>query len=152
MAYKDEYEVARLHAAASYGDKPVFHLSPPLTRGIDPATGRRRKIALPGWVALPLFRVLRHGKHLRGTALDLFGRQQERRMERTLIEQYVGDLQTVLAALRRDTLDVAVAIAQLPDMIRGFGPVKDANRLKAEEQRRVLLPRLAAAPLPVAAE
>ena len=67
MAYKDEYEVARLHAAATYGEKPVFHLSPPLITGIDPATGRRRKIALPGWLALPLFRVLRHGKRLRGT-------------------------------------------------------------------------------------
>ena len=142
MAYKDEYEVARLHAAATYGEKPGFHLSPPLITGLDPATGRRRKIALPGWVALPLFRVLRHGKRLRGTALDLFGRQQERRVERALIEQYVGDLRAALAALRPDTLDVAVAIAQLPDMIRGFGPVKDANRVKAEEQRR----RAAAAP------
>ena len=92
MAYKDEYEVARLHAAATYGEKPVFHLSPPLITRIDPATGRRRKIALPGWLALPLFRVLRHGRHLRGTALDPFGRQQERRMERALIEQYIGDL------------------------------------------------------------
>src|SRR6185437_12303796 len=92
MAYKDEYEVARLHIAADYGDKPVFHLSPPLTRGTDPATGRRRKIALQGWIALPLFRALRHGKHLRGTPLDPFGRQQERRTERALIGQYIGDL------------------------------------------------------------
>ena len=152
MAYKDEYEVARLHAAATYGEKPVFHLSPPLITGIDPATGRRRKIALPGWLALPLFRVLRHGKRLRGTPLDLFGRQQERRMERALIEQYVGDLRTALAALRPDTLDVAVAIAQLPDMIRGFGPVKDANRVKAEKERRALLSRLATDAVPVAAE
>ena len=73
-------------------------------------------------------------------------------MERALIEQYIGDLRAALAALRPETLDVAVAIAQLPDMIRGFGPVKDANRVKAEEQRRALLPRLAAAPVPVAAE
>jgi indolepyruvate ferredoxin oxidoreductase len=152
MAYKDEYEVARLHAAATYGEKPVFHLSPPLPIGTDPATGRRRKIAVTGWMALPLFRVLRHGKHLRGTALDLFGVQHERRMERALIEQYVGDLRSALAALRPDTLDVAVAIAQLPDMIRGFGPVKDANRIKAEAQRRALLPRLADSPVRVAAE
>ena len=152
MAYKDEYEVARLHAAATYGEKPQFHLSPPLITGTDPATGRRRKIALPGWLALPLFRVLRHGKHLRGTALDLFGRQQERRMERALIEQYVGDLHTVVAALRPERLDVAVAITQLPDTIRGFGPVKEANRIKAEEQRRALLTRLTAEPVPVAAE
>ena len=152
MAYKDEYEVARLHADATYGDKPVFHLSPPLPTGIDPATGRRRKIAVPGWLALPLFRVLRHGRHLRGTALDLFGRQHERRMERALIEQYIGDLRSTVAALRADTLDVAVAIAQLPDMIRGFGPVKEANRMKAQEQRSALLPRLADRPVPVAAE
>jgi indolepyruvate ferredoxin oxidoreductase len=152
MAYKDEYEVARLHAAASYGEKPVFHLSPPLITGIDPATGRRRKVALPGWMALPLFRVLRHGKYLRGTPLDLFGRQHERQMERALIQQYIGDIRAVLAALRADTLDVAVAIAQLPDMIRGFGPVKEANHEKAEEQRRALLARLAPAPVAVAAE
>jgi indolepyruvate ferredoxin oxidoreductase len=152
MAYKDEYEVARLHSAATYGDKPVFHLSPPLVTRIDPATGRRRKIALPGWLALPLFRVLRHGKILRGTALDLFGRQHERRMERALIEQYIDDLRAALAALRRDTLDAAIEIAALPDMIRGYGPVKDANRAKAEEKRRVLLAALAATPMPVAAE
>jgi indolepyruvate ferredoxin oxidoreductase len=152
MAYKDEYEVARLHTAATYGEKPVFHLSPPLITGIDPATGRHRKVALPGWLALPLFRVLRHGKRLRGTPLDVFGRQQERRMERALIEQYVGDLRTALSALRPDTLDVAVAIAQLPDMIRGFGPVKDANRVKAEKERRALLSRLATDAVPVAAE
>jgi indolepyruvate ferredoxin oxidoreductase len=152
MAYKDEYEVARLHAAATYGDKPVFHLSPPLTRGIDPATGRRRKIALPGRIALPLFRVLQHGKYLRGTPLDPFGRQQERRMERALIKQYIGDLRAVTAALRPDKLDVAVAIAQLPDMIRGFGPVKDANRLEAERERGTLLGKLTSAPVPVGAE
>jgi indolepyruvate ferredoxin oxidoreductase len=152
MAYKDEYEVARLHAAASYGAKPVFHLSPPLIMGLDPATGRPRKIALPGWLALPLFRVLRHGRQLRGTTVDPFGRQRERRMERALIEQYVGDLRLALAALRPDTLDVAVALAQLPDTIRGFGPVKEANRAKAEAQRRALLPRLGAAPVAVAAE
>jgi indolepyruvate ferredoxin oxidoreductase len=152
MAYKDEYEVARMHAAATYGDKPVFHLSPPLVTRIDPATGRRRKIALPGWLALPLFRLLRHGKVLRGTALDMFGRQHERQMERALIDQYIGDLRAALAVLRPDTLDVAIALAELPGMIRGFGPVKEANRLKAEEMRRSLLGGLTAAPMAVAAE
>ncbi len=73
-------------------------------------------------------------------------------MERALIEQYIGDLQTVLAALRPETLDTALAIAQLPDMIRGFGPVKDANRAKAEQQRHALLARLTEAPAPVAAK
>jgi len=152
MAYKDEYEVARLHAAAKYGARPVFHLSPPLVTGVDPATGRRRKIALPGWLGLPLFHVLQHGKHLRGTRFDLFGRQQERKMERALVQQYIGDLRTILAQLRPDTLDVAIAITQLPDMIRGFGPVKEANRLKAEEQRRTLLARLTPEPMVMAAD
>ncbi len=146
MAYKDEYEVARLHAEASYGDKPVFHLAPPLLARTDPATGRPRKMAVPGWLALPLFRALRHGKVLRGTRLDPFGWLAERRHERALRDTYVGDLRTVLAALRPDALDTAVALAELPDMIRGFGPVKDTNRVKADARREMLLARLVAAP------
>ncbi len=90
LAYKDEYEVARLHAAADYGDKPVFHMAPPLVSGTDPATGRRKKIAIPGRIALPLFRVLRHGKALRGTPLDPFGYQAERRAERALAARRSG--------------------------------------------------------------
>jgi indolepyruvate ferredoxin oxidoreductase len=152
MAYKDEYEVARLHASTTYGEKPVFHLSPPLLHRFDPATGRRGKIAVPGWAALPLFRVLRHGKVLRGTVLDLFGRQAERKWERALIRQYEADLNTAMAALRPDTLKAAVGLASLPDVIRGFGPVKEANREKAEAKRGALLAALDAPPLAVAAE
>ena len=143
MAYKDEYEVARLHTLATYGERPVFHMSPPLITRIDPATGRRRKIAVPGWLALPLFHVLRHGRAVRGTALDVFGRQAERRAERALIEQYIGDLKTAITALRAETLEAVVGVAELPDSIRGFGPVKDANRAKAEVRRKVLLEGLA---------
>jgi indolepyruvate ferredoxin oxidoreductase len=153
MAYKDEYEVARLHAAATYGEKPQFHLSPPLVRGIDKATGRRRKIAIPGWLGLPLFRVLRHGKLVRGSLLDPFGYQAERRKERALITQYTGDLRAVLASLTTGNLATAVALAELPDQIRGFGPVKDANRMKAQDVRARLLEALARpAALPLAAE
>ncbi len=153
MAYKDEYEVARLHTAATYGEKPEFHMSPPLVARIDPNTGRRRKIAIPGSVALPLFRVLRHGKVIRGTALDPFGYQTERRQERALIQQYIADLRTVLAALTRDNLTTAVALAELPDQIRGFGPVKDANREKAGIVRGQLLEALSRpVPVPIAAE
>ncbi|HEX2941275.1 MAG TPA: indolepyruvate ferredoxin oxidoreductase family protein, partial [Rhodopila sp.] len=115
MAYKDEYEVARLHAAATYGEKPEFHMSPPLITRMDKATGRRRKIAVPGSVALPLFRVLQHGKVVRGTPLDPFGYQAERRQERAIIEQYAADLHTALDRLRPDNLDTAVALAALPD-------------------------------------
>ncbi len=153
MAYKDEYEVARLHAAATYGEKPEFHMSPPLITDMDKATGRRRKIAIPGWFAMPLFRVLRHGKKLRGTPLDPFGYQAERRSESALIRQYAADLQTVLAAVRPDNLNTAVALAELPEQIRGFGPVKDANRAKAEATRTRLLGQLAQpVPMAIAAE
>ncbi len=142
MAIKDEYEVARMHAAATYGAQPIFHLAPPLVTGIDPATGRRRKIAVPGWLAPPLFRALRHGKRLRGTALDLFGRQAERQWERALIAQYEADIRAVLENLTAATLDTAIGLAELPDQIRGFGPVKEANRTKAAAQREALLGRL----------
>jgi indolepyruvate ferredoxin oxidoreductase len=153
MAYKDEYEVARLHAGASYGEKPSFHMSPPLITRMDKATGRRRKIAIPGPIALPLFRVLRHGRIVRGTPLDLFGYQAERRQERALIEQYVADLHYVLDHLRPETAATAVAIAELPDQIRGFGPVKDANREKAMKLREELLAKLTQPePVAVAAE
>ncbi|HVC60591.1 MAG TPA: indolepyruvate ferredoxin oxidoreductase family protein [Acetobacteraceae bacterium] len=150
MACKDEYEVARLHAEAAYGANPVFHLAPPLLARVDPATGRPRKMAVPGWLALPLFRALRHGKRLRGTRLDPFGRLAERRQERASRDTYVTDLRAALAALRPDTLDTAVALAALPDMVRGFGPVKDANRRQAEARRATLLALLAAPPRPAA--
>jgi indolepyruvate ferredoxin oxidoreductase len=152
MAYKDEYEVARLHAQADYGGKPVFHLAPPLITRIDPATGRRRKIAIPGWIGLPLFRVMRHGRLVRGTPLDPFGSQAERRQERAQISNYIADLRSALAALQPETLETAIQVAELPDMIRGFGPVKDANRRKAEEKRELLLAQLARPVMAAAAE
>jgi indolepyruvate ferredoxin oxidoreductase len=142
MAYKDEYEVARLHADRTWEPGAVFHMSPPLITKIDPRTGRRNKIGVPGSIAGPLFRVLRHGKAIRGTALDLFGRQAERKAERALIEQYFADLRTVLAALRPETMETAVALLSLPDMIRGFGPVKDSARTKAAAKRTELLAAL----------
>jgi indolepyruvate ferredoxin oxidoreductase len=142
MAYKDEYEVARLHAAESYTAGAAFHMSPPLITRIDPRTGRRNKVAIPGWLALPLFRVLRTGKMLRGTALDPFGYQAERKAERALIEQYIDDLHEVIAALRPETMATAISLASLPDTIRGFGPVKDNARATAELQRRALLAAL----------
>ncbi|MEA2726322.1 MAG: indolepyruvate ferredoxin oxidoreductase, partial [Acetobacteraceae bacterium] len=97
------------------------------------------KIAIPGWLGLPLFRVLRHGKLVRGSVVDPFGYQAERRAERALVDQYVGDLRLVLAGLAAANFDTAVALAELPDQIRGFGPVKDANRAKAEVRRTQLL-------------
>ena len=95
---------------------------------------------------------MRHGKLLRGTPLDVFGRQAERVWERALIRQYEADLRAAMEALRPDTLETAVSLAELPDQIRGFGPVKDANRAKAEARRKVLLESLHAPQLAVAAE
>lgn len=142
MAYKDEYEVARLHAAAAYAPGVAFHMSPPLITRADPRTGRRNKIAIPGWLGLPLFRLLQRGKTLRGTALDPFGYQEERKAERALIEQYIADLREVLATLRPETMGTAISLASLPDTIRGFGPVKDNARAKAATKRKELLSAL----------
>ena len=143
MAYKDEYEVARLHASASYAPGAAFHMSPPLIARIDPRTGRRNKVAIPGWLALPLFRVLRRGKAVRGTVFDPFGYQAERKAERALIEQYIADLRRCAgAALRPETLETAVSLAALPEQIRGFGPVKDNARAKAAARRKELLAAL----------
>ena len=114
---------------------------------------RSMGIAISGSVALPLFRVLRHGKAVRGTVLDPFGYQTERRHERALIKQYTEDLRTLMAGVTRDNLAAAVAIAELPDQIRGFGPVKDANRTKAQARRTELLQAFAQPPaLAMAAE
>ena len=139
LAYKDEYEVARLHAQATHGADPVFHMAPPLLSRTDPATGRRRKIAVSGRVALPLFRLLRHGKALRGTWFDPFGWQADRRAERALARQYIADIAAALPRLRPDTLDAATSLAALPMAIRGYGPLKAAAMADAAPQRDALL-------------
>ena len=138
VTYKDEYEIARLHASADYGTDPVFHLAPPLLTGIDKSTGRRRKMAIPGRLALPLFRALRHGKVLRGTPLDPFGWQAERRDERALLTRYEADITSIIPTLRDDTLAAATELAGLPIDIRGFGPLK-AKSMKDAAPRRVAL-------------
>ncbi len=151
FAIKDEYEVARLHAATEYGEAPVFHMAPPLLTGTDPATGRRRKIAISGRVALPLFRALRHAKVLRGTPLDVFGWQAERRAERAFARQYERDIRAILSRLRPDTMDTAIALATQPMDIRGFGPVKSAAMAAAAIQRTALLADLQRLPVRAAA-
>jgi indolepyruvate ferredoxin oxidoreductase len=155
MYMKDEYEVARLHTQTGYepARSPVFHLAPPLITRVDPATGRRRKIAISGRVALPLFRVLRHGRVLRGTVLDPFGRQVDRRMERDMIAAYEQDIGRVVAVLNAGNVDAAVRAASWPMDVRGYGPVKHAAWVSAEAARPELLAALdAPAPMAVAAE
>lgn len=152
LAYKDEYEVARLHADAAHGDAPVFHMAPPLLSRVDKATGRRRKIAVPGRIALPLFRLLRHGKRLRGTALDPFGWQHDRRLERRMIAEYEADIGRALGSLRPDGLASAVALAEWPMQVRGFGPIKAQSWNKLEPERRAMLAALDGPTMAVAAE
>jgi indolepyruvate ferredoxin oxidoreductase len=147
LAYKDEYEVARLHTEAAFqsalerqfdgGYRLKFHLAPPLLAKRDPATGHLIKQQFGGWV-LPLFRILARMKMLRGTRLDPFGYTAERRQERELIVQYETLVDELLAGLTPANHDLAVRLAALAQDIRGFGHVKQA-RLQAVERTRAEL-------------
>ncbi|WP_457646310.1 indolepyruvate ferredoxin oxidoreductase family protein [Profundibacter sp.] len=145
LAYKDEYEVARLmldvrdKAKAEFdGDFTMrFHLAPPILSGTD-ANGRPKKREFGGWI-MPVYRLLARLKGLRGTAFDLFGRTKERKMERALIAQYEADMGEILPNVTPQTLDIAVELAELPLSIRGFGPVKQANETAAAKRREELL-------------
>jgi indolepyruvate ferredoxin oxidoreductase len=153
MAYKDEYEVARLFAdgsfakqvSASFEGPPrlEFHLAPPLLARRDPATGRPKKIAFGPWM-MPVFRVLARLKFLRGTPFDPFGWSLERRVERRLIEDYVALLDELTVALSAANHALAVAIAAIPDKIRGFGPVKARHLAAAKGEELAMLERLRA--------
>ena len=133
MAYKDEYEVARLYSDGVFrkklaeqfeGDYTLqFHLAPPLLAKIDPVSGRPRKRTFPGWT-LKLFAGLAQLKFLRGSPLDVFGYSTERKRERALIADYKSTIEELLPRLSTGNHELAVRIASLPDKIRGFGPVK----------------------------
>ncbi len=145
LAYKDEYEVARLllksreKAKAEFeGDFDMkFHLAPPLLARKGP-DGRPQKREFGGWMERPMG-LLARLKGLRGTPLDPFGYTEERRMERALIKQYEQDMAEVLPKLNDRTREAIVALAELPLSIRGFGPVKQANEAKAAKRREELL-------------
>ena len=148
LAYKDEYEVARLlldtevKARETFeGDFTMkFHLAPPILSKTG-ANGRPQKKEFgPGM--LRWMRLLARMKGLRGTPLDIFGRTAERKMERALIKQFERDMAEVKKRAGGDNTDVAVALAELPLSIRGFGPVKMANEAKAAKQREALLAQL----------
>jgi indolepyruvate ferredoxin oxidoreductase len=144
LAYKDEYEVARLHldtrkkAEAEFeGDfRMTYHLAPPLFSRTGP-DGRPQKKEFGAWMDR-VYPLLARMKRLRGTPLDPFGYTHERRMERRLIREYERDMAEVLKDPARN-LDAAVALAELPLTIRGFGPVKEANAKKAATRREELL-------------
>ena len=132
MAYKDEYEVARLlvdlqaEAAvrAEFGDgaRVSYRLHPPVLR----ALGMERKLKLGPWFR-PAFQLLRAGKILRGTRLDPFGYTQVRRVERELVEEYTATIDDLLGQLSTETYQRAVEIARLPDLVRGYENIKLAN-------------------------
>ncbi len=145
LAYKDEYEVARLllsseeKARAEFDGelKMTYHLAPPVLGGKGP-DGRPKKREFGEWMSGPL-KLLARMKGLRGTPFDPFGYTAERRMERALIRQYEKDLKEILPNVKPETRDIAVALAALPLDIRGFGPVKLANEAKAAKRREELL-------------
>ena len=151
MAYKDEYEVARLYAdgafrarvaAAFEGDYRLeVHLAPPLFAAKDPVTGEPVKRAYGPWM-LKAMAVLAGLKGLRGTAFDPFGRTAERREERRLAAEYEEHLREIVERLAPATHATAVELASLPEQIRGFGPVKARHLERAAERRGVLLARL----------
>ena len=154
LAYKDEYEVARLHAAPEFrrrieaafeGDYTLeFHLAPPLFARRDPETGEPRKARYGPWM-MRVFAVLARFKGLRGTMLDPFGYTQERRRERGLIERYEQVASSLIDDLDHTNHAVAVEIASLPDRIRGFGHVKSRSIEEAERREAELLARFRAA-------
>jgi indolepyruvate ferredoxin oxidoreductase len=155
MAYKDEYEVARLYTETDFLKRVAdrfegpyeinFHLAPPLLGDRDPETGHLRKRSFGPWM-LSVFRVLARLRRLRGTPFDIFGRSQERRTEQRLIGAYLAVVDEILARLSPANHAAAVELAALPLEIRGFGHVKQESldRVKAKEE--ALLTRIRSAP------
>jgi indolepyruvate ferredoxin oxidoreductase len=136
MAYKDEYEVARLHHLPEWqahlaghftGTQRVeLNLAPPILAKADPVTGQPRKMAFGPWM-LEAMRLLRHGKLLRGTPLDPFGRTEERRMERALPGEYRAGVERLLALLSPETHARICDWAEAAAGIKGYGPIKARN-------------------------
>jgi indolepyruvate ferredoxin oxidoreductase len=163
MAYKDEYEVARLYTDGEFkkqlrsqfeGDfRLEFHLAPPLLAERDSRTGHLKKRAYGAWM-MGAFAVLARLKLLRGTALDVFGYSAERRTERRLIGEYETLVDELAAGLMPENHAFAVALARLPARIRGYGHIKDANlaAAKAEEARLIALFRAPPPQSAIAAE
>ncbi|RJG04942.1 indolepyruvate ferredoxin oxidoreductase family protein [Noviherbaspirillum cavernae] len=157
MAYKDEYEVARLHSDKAFKEKIAgmfegdyklkFHLAPPLLAKHDDK-GHLVKQEFGPWM-LNAFGVLAKFKFLRGTMLDVFGHTAERKTERALIAQYRDTLSRLLPQLNATNLPAAVAIAAIPEEIRGYGHVKERHLKVAKEKEARLLQTFAAPGVPV---
>jgi indolepyruvate ferredoxin oxidoreductase len=147
MAYKDEYEVARLHTDPSFlakvaeqfeGDyKLHYHLAPPLTAKKN-EQGELQKSQFGPWM-LTAFKLLAKLKGLRGTALDVFGHTEERKTERALIAEYKAAIDEVLASLDAGKLLLATEIARIPEDIRGYGHVKERHLQAARPKWAALM-------------
>jgi len=159
MAYKDEYEVARLYSDGAFvkqvnselgGEHLRFHvhLAPPLLARRDKATGEPRKMTFGPWI-FPLFGLLAKFKFLRGTAFDPFGYSTERTTERALVRDYEALLDEVLAKLNGDNHHIAVGLAAIPEKIRGFGHVKMRHLKAAKADETALLDQFRAGPAPL---
>jgi indolepyruvate ferredoxin oxidoreductase len=154
MAYKDEYEVARLYSDGSFataladafeGDLRVeVHLAPPLFAKKDPSSGVPRKRKYGPWMFTAM-RTLAKLRGLRGTPFDPFGRTAERRMERALVSEFEAVLADIASRLRADNIAVALALASVPQEIRGFGHVKEKSVAIARARMSELRGRLAQA-------
>jgi indolepyruvate ferredoxin oxidoreductase len=156
MAYKDEYEVARLYTdgnflkqvAKTFDGKDLsfeFHLAPPILAKLDPATGHPRKMRFGPWMMTAL-KVLARLKGLRGTAFDPFGRTEERRTERRLIAEYEALVTEIAAKLTPDNHALAVGLASIPEKIRGYGHVKARHLETAKKEEAALLAEFRSGP------
>jgi indolepyruvate ferredoxin oxidoreductase len=155
MAFKDEYEVARLWTHPSFtaqldreferSGKLTFHLAPPMLAKRDEASGHLKKSTFGPWM-LTAFRLLRHFKRLRGTRFDPFGQTAERRTERALIGAYEQLVEELLAGLNEQNHGLAVELARIPEKIRGYGHVKERNLAEAKKREAELLERFRARP------
>ena len=143
LAYKDEYEVARLYTDGEFSKKIAdmfegdyslnFNLAPPLFSKRDPVTGHLRKAVYGPWM-FRAFKLLAKFKRLRGGALDIFGYSAERRMERQLVADYEKLVNEILSGLSAGNYNQAVALAQIPEQIRGFGHVKERHLAEAKKK------------------
>jgi len=151
MAYKDEYEVARLYSDGEFkrklsqqfeGDFTLrFNMAPPLLSKRDPQTGELLKREFGSWM-MGAFGVLAKLKVLRGTAFDVFGYSDERRQERLDIDNYLSTLDTLMPLLNDGNYELGQTLASLPEKLRGFGHIKDRNRELLNQQRETVMNQL----------
>ena len=148
LAYKDEYEVARLYTNGDFMKKIrgrfegnfrlKLHLAPPLFSHRDSHTGEPIKSTFSSWI-FPVLKMLSRFKFLRGTAFDLFGKTKERRMERQLIKEYEQTIKELLLGLTKKNHNIALEIAKIPEQIRGYDMVKQRHFETAKSNEKKLL-------------